>query len=312
VSKLTIAIPTFNRTESFELLLISIYKEIENLNDHDKGLLNIHIHENSTSKEIIESKKEILKKFQYINIDVSYYLNRYNIGGNMNIMKCIDCVESGWVWIIGDDDILLSNSIKSILSLIKFNASFSSITFCSTQNIKNNTDEVNDLPKNIISNNINEFLNNVYFNNAGFISCNLLNTEYLSNFSQVIYETLFTKYPHLNYMLLCLDSNFKNLAINKIYVYSSPPKWDRDSIEARFFSLYLLPFKNPNSIKAVRDFIKKNKSNFKSKIYFYRKYLKSNIDINIIEQLYIPIYKYSKINNDIFFKIFKVIKNLKL
>jgi hypothetical protein len=52
---------------------------------------------------------------QYPHIDAQLVRNKFNIGANANILRCLELVRNPWVWILGDDDLPLPNAIETIL-----------------------------------------------------------------------------------------------------------------------------------------------------------------------------------------------------
>jgi hypothetical protein len=309
---LTLAIPTYERPNYLENLLNSIKSEIYNLNESEKELITIYISDNSRNFDQINLNQTIVTTFnKHIN-NIKYEYNKFNIGGNQNILKCIEYPESGWVWVIGDDDILLKNSLKYILDLIQINNELGSMTFCSTQLFINPPNEINDIKKLFISNNVQEYLDNVFLNNACFIACNLYNTKYYKLFSDRMCESTFTQFPHLVYTLMCLDSGFKNLISNKVIVASLPPTWDKLQVESRLFSLFLIPFKNKESITSIKKLILKQRPNFYRRIaFFYRNILNNSHYNEYSEVYYNSIYKYSNFKSDLLFSLYKFIISIK-
>jgi hypothetical protein len=300
---LTIAIPTYERPYNLINLFKSLIKEYSKLDDTKKSYINIYISDNTRSEKNIIINKELVQDFKKV-INKTYYdFNKYNIGGNYNILKCIEYPDSGWVWVIGDDDILVNNSLNYIFDLIqKFN-DYSSMTFCSTQNFENPLETVDDYNEIFISNNISDYLENVYLNNACFIPCNIYNTKYYNLFSDIICETTFTQYPHFSYALLCLDSGYKNVSTNKIIVASLPPTWERINVDSRLFSLFLLPFKDNISINSIKKLIKQHRPTFKNKVAFlFRNISKKN---KSIDQHYLSLFSYTRFDNDLTLKIYK-------
>jgi len=310
---LTIAIPTYERSENLSNLLNSIKSEYEKLTDHEKKSITIYVSDNTRSPKQLKLNQDLILETKIVINNIIYDLNKYNIGGNQNILKCIEYPKSGWVWVIGDDDILINNSLKYIIDLIPNYNDFSSMTFCSTQNFTNPPEVISDFNDICITNNINDYLNNVYINNACFIPCNLYNVEYYNLFSDRICESTFTQFPHFVYALLCLDSGYKNLTSNKVIVASLPPTWQKIHVDSRLFSLFLLPFKKNESLTSIKKLIQTQKPNFKSKLSFlYRNVKNNNTNIENIQAYYLSMYKYTKLKNDLpllLYKIFITLKN---
>lgn len=107
---LTIAIPTFNRSKFLNILLESIY--IQLINKYYS--VDIVVYDNNsndlTSLVVLDWKNK--------GLPVVYKKNNSNVGSDRNIAKAFLDSLSGYVWIVGDDDILLPNSIDSVISII--------------------------------------------------------------------------------------------------------------------------------------------------------------------------------------------------
>lgn len=107
---LTIAIPSFDRNE---ILIKNLSVLIPQLN-------------NSCELLIIDncSPVPIEYSFNFLSInepDFSFRIirNNFNVGGNENILRCIEYANGEYVWLLGDDDIPAPNAINNILSDIK-------------------------------------------------------------------------------------------------------------------------------------------------------------------------------------------------
>jgi len=101
--KLSIAIPTYNRSEYLDECLNSIYDQ-KNI---DFNNIEILISDNDSSdktKSIVEKWK---KKFPIF----TYTKNTTNIGPTLNIRKVLDMSRGDYVWLFSDDDILINSQI---------------------------------------------------------------------------------------------------------------------------------------------------------------------------------------------------------
>jgi len=105
--KLTIVIPTYNRCEillkNLNVLLPQLTDEVELyiLDNNSKNKINCHF----------------FKKYNNI-----YYINnRYNVGGNENILRAFEYGIGEYIWVLGDDDKISDQAISIILSDISKN-----------------------------------------------------------------------------------------------------------------------------------------------------------------------------------------------
>lgn len=104
---LTIAIPTYNRNEilknNLEVLLPQINIDCELL-----------ILDNCSDIPVSESLAELLVGYED-KVRVRIIRHRANVGGNENILRCIEHADGSFVWLLGDDDRPDDNAIANIL-----------------------------------------------------------------------------------------------------------------------------------------------------------------------------------------------------
>jgi glycosyltransferase involved in cell wall biosynthesis len=105
LKELSIIIPTYNRNEILN-------SSIANLINQITVECEIIIIDNSSTKPISETLGELAKV-------VTIKRNLFNVGGNANIMECIKESSGKFTWILGDDDLIKSDSVKKILEAIK-------------------------------------------------------------------------------------------------------------------------------------------------------------------------------------------------
>ncbi len=109
MKKLSICIPTYNRSYHLKNCLNSIL-----LNGNEIKNVEVCISDNNSTDD---TKKIVNFYKQYI--DINYHTNSENIGVAKNILKAVEISNSDFCWVIGDDDMLLKNSVKEVLNLIK-------------------------------------------------------------------------------------------------------------------------------------------------------------------------------------------------
>jgi abequosyltransferase len=112
---LTIAVPTYNRARYLELCLERIYKEIANLSEAQRFLVKVYVSDNAsqddTSKIIAKYQELLAGRFEG-------WRNSDNIGPDYNFVQCYDSATTPYIWIIGDDDVLLSGGLKMVLDVL--------------------------------------------------------------------------------------------------------------------------------------------------------------------------------------------------
>lgn len=117
---LSIFIPTYNRPTAISNLLHSI------IEDNSKYLGNISIYISSNSPQDSDTLEIVYKwkeKYPYI----SYFVNERNIGIDANHDKVYKyCQNSKYALTLGDDDLLLPDALREIISLCKNDFLFAS------------------------------------------------------------------------------------------------------------------------------------------------------------------------------------------
>jgi len=107
--KISICIPTYNRAESLLNCLESIaLNQNTSLIDYE-----VCISDNFSN----DNTEEIVQSFQK-KIPINYYRNTSNIGRVKNYLNVVNIAKGDFIWLIGDDDLLLSNAIYEIDRLI--------------------------------------------------------------------------------------------------------------------------------------------------------------------------------------------------
>ena len=106
MTKLTIAIPTYNRCryllETLDSIVCQLNEEVE-----------VIISDNASSDNTEEVVQEYIKKY-----NIKYYKNEKNEGMDYNFLNCIDKAKGEYVHLMSDDDIMLKHAIDRILEYI--------------------------------------------------------------------------------------------------------------------------------------------------------------------------------------------------
>ena len=108
--KLTIAIPTYNRSAFLKQSLVRISKQIINL-EKDIELI---VSDNCST----DDTKEVVEEFIQCGLPIIYNRNISNIGMDGNFVYCFQNASSKYVWVLGDDDYLTEGTISKLLSII--------------------------------------------------------------------------------------------------------------------------------------------------------------------------------------------------
>lgn len=107
--KLSICIPTYNRSKHLKNCLASIAaNESEFLNQ-----IEICISDNGSTDD---TEKVVQEAKQFLSI--KYQKNETNLGIPRNFLKVVNMAEGEFAWLIGDDDLLFPYTIQRVLELI--------------------------------------------------------------------------------------------------------------------------------------------------------------------------------------------------
>lgn len=112
---LTIAIPTYNRSAFLELCLKRIREELCGLSAERRKLVTIVVSNNASTDDTTEviSRNRCVEagKFEVVS-------NRENIGGEGNVAQCYTSATTPYVWVLGDDDVILPGGLPMVLDVL--------------------------------------------------------------------------------------------------------------------------------------------------------------------------------------------------
>ena len=108
---LTIGIPTYNRVDCLDDCFNSILISHKNCDDFD---YEICISDNHSKRR----RKQVIEKYQN-KLPLKFNKNNSNLGFALNALKVVSMSSGKFVWMIGNDDLLLPNSLSEIKKLFK-------------------------------------------------------------------------------------------------------------------------------------------------------------------------------------------------
>ena len=112
---LTIAIPTYNREVYLDLCLKRIYEEVALLRDESQGLVRVFISDNHS----LDSTQNIVAKYKQLMPDIIESMrNEENVGPDNNIVQCYSVPTTPYVWVFGDDDVILEGGLQQVLDAL--------------------------------------------------------------------------------------------------------------------------------------------------------------------------------------------------
>ncbi len=104
---LTVAIPTYNRSNTLKKVLNQLSKE-------KNQSFQIIVSDDSSS----DDTEIMVKKYQKSLQNLSYHKNEVNLGHSGNILKLYDLAKTRYIWFLSDDEIVLPGAIEKIIKSI--------------------------------------------------------------------------------------------------------------------------------------------------------------------------------------------------
>lgn len=109
---LTIGIPTYNRATYLDRCLDSIIYQLSGF-ENDVELIVANNASTDNTKDIISIYSQ--------KAQITYYENKVNLGPDSTCSICFDKANGKYVWVLGDDEFLITGSLKLIIDLLKNN-----------------------------------------------------------------------------------------------------------------------------------------------------------------------------------------------
>ena len=103
---LTIAVPTYNRAMYLKEFLSSIFDQLV-----AEPRVELIISDNAST----DQTSEIVEDYSGRGLQIRYLRNESNTGMDANILQCFQQARGTYVWVFGDDDLILAGSMEKIL-----------------------------------------------------------------------------------------------------------------------------------------------------------------------------------------------------
>src|SRR5579859_1985788 len=103
---LTIAIPTYNRARYLRELLSVLFDQLI-----DEPRVELIVSDTASPDET----PELVEEFQMRGLRIRSIRNEMNIGADGNFLQCFERARGKYVWIFGDDDVIVPGGIAAIL-----------------------------------------------------------------------------------------------------------------------------------------------------------------------------------------------------
>ena len=163
---LSLCIPTYNRGWC-------VKKQIDRLMSCPEEIMNkieVIISDNNST----DDTKDIIESAIQNGFNCKYIRQKTNIGADPNFIACFRTARAKYVWLLGDDDFLIIESLIKIVKLLDVNKEFGLLHIYQKNDLKID-DIIYEKNKNIMLKYVSYFIT--------FISANIVNRKYVANFN---------------------------------------------------------------------------------------------------------------------------------
>jgi glycosyltransferase involved in cell wall biosynthesis len=107
---LSFAIPTYNRAKYLDQLLGVLLKQLQG-----ESRVEVIVSDNASTDNTLA----VVEDYRQRGLDIRYLRNESNCGSDLNFIQCFEQSRGKYVWICGDDDIIIEGGIAKILRLLE-------------------------------------------------------------------------------------------------------------------------------------------------------------------------------------------------
>ena len=111
---LSICIPTYNRVNFLKDLLPGLMREIISADQGNPEDVELLISDNASTDLTQDYIQSLNSKW------VQYHRNEENIGAGRNYFKCIQRATGDYVWLFGDDELIIQGGIRKLLQVLRY------------------------------------------------------------------------------------------------------------------------------------------------------------------------------------------------
>lgn len=232
--RLTIAIPTYNRSEA---LLATVRQLLPQLTDECKLL----IVDNASATPMCDVLNPLILTSGDRNVEC--YRNKYNLGMCGNFMRCFELCESDWLWILGDDELPSLYAISTILHQLDLypDCIFHNFVCPSLQKANKSVPRINST----VAIGVEDFVRKLdHFSSLSFISLNVYRTRsFLPYFSTGV-DYIYSLHNFVAMILMALGADNRACFCSKVLIPnhgSIEKQWSRITHALTSFTLLELP-----------------------------------------------------------------------
>lgn len=227
---LSIVIPTYNRNEK----ILRLLKKIESINTEYR--LPVVVIDNNSD---VPTEVFLLNENYRYGKEVKIIRNSGNVGLGGNLINSFLHCETEWMWLLGDDDLPLDDSIEIILNeikntndkgfLIKFNSSAGQ--FPDQNTVIDNIDNLIDFNSNF-----------GYYSNMMFISNAVFRASIILKETFYMAGSIKTMAPHLVGVYRGVEKGFSIKIVNNFIIEHGLPESEQDKWDYERLIIGLLYF----------------------------------------------------------------------
>lgn len=212
--KIKIVIPTYNRREKLKRILDVLCEQT------DKNFIVTILDNNSEYDSF-----KLIEKFINI-LEIRIIKKQVNTGMADNIATAFTVYNDGWMWLLGDDDLILKTSIETIRKNI-INGKNNIFMYKYALNSKEEK-EINTLEELI------DFYDQKKDSKGSliFMGNNIYNLNVIKEYIPYIFKYSYTQIPHIIFILFVLKDKKSSISIlnEEIIKYEIPSKKERHKI----------------------------------------------------------------------------------
>ena len=109
---LSICVPTYNRAQH----LADCLRSIRSLTSRSTTTLQVCVSDNGSA----DDTEQVVRAAQ-AEMPIRYRRNPRNLGIPQNFLNVVEMADGDFVWLVGDDDLLMPHALEAIVSLIEHN-----------------------------------------------------------------------------------------------------------------------------------------------------------------------------------------------
>lgn len=121
--RLTIAIPTFNRPAPLTATVAALLPQLGS----EAELVILDNRSEPPAETVLAPLRN-----RHPAAPLQVVRHRFNIGGNANIIRCLEAGAGEWVWILGDDDAPAPDAVATVLAAIGRQPDADYLNFCTS------------------------------------------------------------------------------------------------------------------------------------------------------------------------------------